>query len=113
MISTMKLPDLITYWVKLPNDGHGNPAFAAPVLAASRNANSSKKVMDHKGNETIARAVCYTKDVIPPESFVAFGDQTAEPIPTSESLISIALVLNRTMTDMKATYLVSENVHNG
>jgi len=79
------LPEKITVWNAVGNDGLGGMSWSAPVVYSARIAYVQKKFTDSNGDTIVSTAVCYA---YAPElvagSMVFFGETTS-PTPVTDS----------------------------
>lgn len=79
------LPEKITVWNEIANDGHGGKTFSAPVVYPSRHALTQKKFTDKNGDERMSTAVAYSEGAdLGIDSWVFFG-VSSDPSPPSEA----------------------------
>jgi len=80
--SMFDLPDKITVWNEVSNDGFGGITFSAPVTFDARIAIRQEKFTDQNGDQLMSTAVCYSEGAtLAINSQVFFGVSVAlEPV---------------------------------
>ena len=99
-MSKFRLPQEVTFWIPITNDGMGGKTWTAPVKVAAKIAPTSEVVFSEEGKEIIANKAVYTRTSIPEGAYVVQGDSigNAEPVAAAKQVIKASS--NPTMTDM-------------
>lgn len=84
------LPEKITLWRVIGNDGLGGKTYSAPETHAARMAYSQQRFTDINGDDAVSTAVCYTKASISREEvqrgiYVLLGEISTEAEPPREA----------------------------
>lgn len=58
-----RLPDKITFWNEIANDGFGNLTYSTPVTVPARIAFKTSKTTDSNGDDFVSQSVAYTESV--------------------------------------------------
>lgn len=75
------LPEVVTIWNEIANDGFGNITYSTPVTVDARIAFKTTKTTDSNGDDFISQSVAYVEsDVAQIGSQVLFGTSvSADP----------------------------------
>lgn len=80
-----RLPEKVTIWNPVANDGHGGTTWSAPAIADARIAYKREKTTDTNGDDFMSKAVFYARAAeLVIGSKVFFGESTAV-FPPSEA----------------------------
>jgi len=77
-------PQDITYW-STTLDGFNSYVFAAPVVIKGRWENKKIMIRNNKGDDAFSKAIVYVDTDVKLGDYIAEGDQTATPDPTTLS----------------------------
>ncbi len=86
------LPETITIWNKINNDGLGNFSWSEPVQAPARIAFVEEKITTPEGDIKMSKAVFYTEAIISKvDSKVFLGSSSSPtPIPEADDVIKMS-----------------------
>ncbi len=71
------LPEKLTVWRKIGNDGFGGITWSAPVVLDARIAFKQEKFTDANGDQAISKAVAYTASDMQLGDSVFFGSSAS------------------------------------
>jgi hypothetical protein len=85
------LPETITVWRAVGNDGFGGITWSAPSLLPARIAHKQELFTDINGDQSISKAVVYTDGDLAIGDKVHFGESSSlSPTSTSNDIRAIA-----------------------
>lgn len=99
-MSKFRLPQEVTFWLPLTNNGTGGKTWAAGVKTDARIAPNSDIVFTAEGKEIRANKAVYTRIDLPEGAYVIEGDNALVAAPVSGAQQVIKASSNSTMTDM-------------
>ena len=99
-MSKFRLPQVVTFWLPLENNGTGGKTWVAGVKTPARIAPTSDIVFTAEGKEIRANKAVYTRIDLPEGAYVVEGDNEGDSIPVSAAKQVIKAASNSTMTDM-------------
>lgn len=99
-MSKFRLPQEVTFWIPITNDGMGGKTWELGVKTAARIAPTSDIVFTEEGKEITANKAVYTRVDVPELAYVIEGDfaGSSEPVDGAQQVIKASS--NSTMTDM-------------
>lgn len=101
-----RLPEKITVWVPVGNDGLGGITWSAPLIVSSRQALKQEKFTDINGDQQISKAVCYSESeqMIARGARILFGESSAvNPPPEADDVRAHAAIPSG--TNLKKAWL--------
>jgi len=99
-MSKFRLPQEVTFWIPITNNGTGGKTWEGGVKTAARIAPTSDTVFTAEGKEIRANKAVYTRVDLPEGAYVIEGDNSSATEPVSGSQQVIKAASNPTMTDM-------------
>lgn len=91
-MTATNLPETMTYWKPLSNDGFGGKGWAVGVEAPTRHADRVEEMKTAEGKIFKSSKVYYSETVLEVGDYVAFGAFEGVPTPDQAKAREIMLV---------------------
>ncbi len=99
------LPDSITFWLPLTNNGTGGKTWSSGVVIDARVASVNEQVFTDKGKVLMAGKAVYTRFNVPVGGYIIEAKHKDASEPVSGSQLVIKSSSNPSITDMNRMLL--------
>lgn len=99
-MSATTLPQTMTVWKKIGNDGAGGSSWAEPIAVPCRSADYIEEMKTPEGKIFTSERVYYTEQQIDLGDYVTLNDLTALPTPSDDALEVRFVAHNPTMSTL-------------
>lgn len=99
-MSRFKLPQKVTYWLPLVNNGTGGKTWTPGAVVPARIADNNDTVFTIDGKQQSAKKAVYTRTEIPTGSQIVEGENQGAVNPVTDAQLVIKASSNKTMNDM-------------
>lgn len=99
------LPQTITYWLPLGNNGTGGKTWSSGVAVKARIAEIVEEFFEDEGKKSWTNKAVYSKTKVPEGGYIIEGDYSGQASPVSGSQKVKKVSSNTTMTDLNRMLL--------
>ena len=99
-MTATSLPQVMTIWKSLGNDGAGGDTWSAPIVAPSRDADFVEQIKTAEGKIFTSKKVFYTEQEIELGDYVVSTDKSVLPSPSDDALEVQMVSHNPTMSTL-------------
>ena len=99
-MSGFKLPQTVTFWTVLTNNGTCGKTYSPGVAVPARVANTNETIFTPEGKQVFANKAIYTRTAVPTGAQIIEGSFAGDASPVAGSQLVLSAASNITMSDM-------------